>query len=171
MTLLVILLRIIHLFCGIFWAGYAMFNLGFLAPTIRATGMEGQQVMRHLTQKTRFLAIAYLASTLTVLSGIFLFWLSVGFRKEAILSGKGHVLLLGGITGILAWLIVLFPVRNIFQGMKAATQEIQAQGAPPRPEQAARMQAYVARLMKNSKIALVFLVITILAMAMARYMV
>ncbi len=166
-----ILLRIIHLFGGIFWAGYGLFNIGFLSPTIRATGIEGQQVMRHLTQKTQFLNTAYLASTLTVFSGILLYWIAVGFRMPAMMSGKGLVLLIGGVSGTIAWLIVIIPVRGIFNQMKTTTQQIQAQGTPPHPDQVARMQGLAGRLASLSKTALALLVLTILSMAIARYVV
>jgi uncharacterized membrane protein len=53
MVSLIIILRIIHIFSGVFWVGVSFFNIGFLQPTIRATGAEGQAVMRRLSQKTR----------------------------------------------------------------------------------------------------------------------
>ena len=76
MTTLIILLRIIHIFGGAFWIGVGLFNIGFLIPTIKATGPEGQKVMQHLTQKTRFQTMVYTAATLTNLSAsppVFLF--------------------------------------------------------------------------------------------------
>ena len=45
MAILIIVLRIIHIFSGVFWVGFAFFNIGFLQPTVKATGAEGQKTM------------------------------------------------------------------------------------------------------------------------------
>lgn len=169
MTILIIILRIIHIFGGIFWTGFALFNVGFLQPTVRATGLDGQKTMQYLTQKTRLQPTVYAAATLTVLSGIFLFWFSTGFRQSSISSGKGLVMAIGGLSGIIAWSIAMFVVRGIFGRMGAIGKAIQAQGTPPSTEQTAQMQALVVKLGKASRIAVSFLIIAVLGMAIARY--
>ena len=70
MIILMIILRIIHIFSGVFWVGVSFFNIGFLLPTVQATGPEGQKVMQHLTQQTRFTMVVYTAATLNLLSGL-----------------------------------------------------------------------------------------------------
>jgi hypothetical protein len=61
-------------------------------------------------------------------------------------------------------------IRGIFNQMGTIGRAIQAQGGPPKPEQATQMQALVARLGQVGQVALVFLVIALLGMSMARYM-
>ncbi len=171
MTALIIVLRILHIFSGIFWVGFALFNLGYLQPTIRATGAEGQQVMRHLIMKTGLLHAVYGAATLTMLSGLFLYWLTVGTNDGAVTSGRGMVLMIGGAAGIIAWSIGMLPIRNAFNKIKQGIKAMQAHGGPPTPEQAAAMQGIVKRLGVATRIAMVFLIIAVLAMATARYLV
>lgn len=171
MASVIILLRIIHIFCGVFWVGFAMFNIGFLQPSVRALGPDAQPFMRHLIMKTRILNTNYIAATLTVLAGLALYWTQIGFSGPAMLQGKGLVFLMGGTTGIISWLLAMIFIRDLFNKMKANISAIQAQGTPPTPEQGAAMQGIIARLGKVSMITFVFLMITLLAMAGARYMV
>ena len=169
MGILILVLRVIHIFCGVFWVGFAFFNIGFLQPTVRATGAEGQKMMQYLTQKTRLLSTVYATATLTMLSGLIMYWILSGFRLSFIRSGYGVVLTIGSIAGVIAWIYAVVVIRGIFNRMQTIGQEIQAQGSPPTPEQATQMQALVARLGKVGQVALVFLVIALLGMSIARY--
>jgi len=169
MVILIIVLRIIHIFSGVFWVGFSFFNIGFLQPTVKATGAEGQKTMQYLTQKTRLLSTVYTSATLTMLSGLIMYWILSGFRLTFMSSGYGLVLTIGSISGIIAWIYAVVVIRGIFMRMQTIGQEVQAQGSPPTSEQAAQMQALVARLGKVGQVALVFLVIALLGMATARY--
>ena len=169
MGILIMILRVIHIFSGVFWVGFGFFNIAFLQPTVQATGAEGQKTMQHLTQKTRLLSTVYATATLTMLSGLLMYWILSGFRLSFLRSGYGLVLTVGGIAGVIAWIFAVVMIRGIFDQMQTIGQEIQAQGSPPTPEQATRMQALVARLGKLGQVALVFLVIALLGMATAQY--
>ena len=169
MGILILVLRIIHIFSGVFWVGFAFFNIGFLQPTVRATGAEGQKTMQYLTQKTRLLSTVYATATLTMLSGLTMYWILSGFRLSFIRSGYGLVLTIGSIAGVIAWIYAVVVIRGVFDRMQTVGQEIQAQGSPPTPEQAAQMQALVTRLGKVGQVALVFLVIALLGMSIAQY--
>ena len=169
MGILVMILRVIHIFSGVFWVGFAFFNIGFLQPTVKATGAEGQKTMQYLTQKTRLLSTIYTTATLTMLSGLIMYWILLGFRFSALLSGYGIVMTIGSIAGVIAWIYAVVVIRGIFKRMQTIGQEIQAQGNPPTPGQASQMQALVARLGQVGQVALVFLVIALLGMAIAQY--
>jgi len=112
MNVLMIVLRVIHIFSGVFWVGVSFFNLGFLQPTVQATGNEGQKVMQHLTSHTRFTVTAYTAATLTLLSGWIMYWNLFGFRLSVLSLGYGLFLTIGGIAGTIAWLIAIIFVRR-----------------------------------------------------------
>jgi len=169
MSALILILRIIHLFAGVFWVGFGIFNIQFLQPAVRATGADGQKVMQYLSQKTRFQITVYSAATLTVLSGLALYWIQTGFRAGALSSGYGLIIGLGGIAGIVAWLLAVFVIGGIFRRMAAVGQAIQAQGGPPTADQTAQMQALTTRLGKTGRIAVTFALISVLGMAIGRY--
>lgn len=125
--------------------------------------------MQYLTRKTRLLSTVYATATLTMLSGLIMYWILSGFRLSFIRSGYGLVLTIGSIAGIIAWIFAIVVIRGIFNQMHTISQEIQAQGSPPTPEQAIQMQTLVARLGKVGQVALVFLVIALLGMSIAQY--
>jgi len=62
----------------VFWVGFAIFNIGFLQPAVKATGAEGLKVMQYLSGKTRLMPSIYAAATLTMLSGLILYWPMAG---------------------------------------------------------------------------------------------
>lgn len=170
MNTLMITLRLIHIFSGVFWVGFAFFNVGFLQPTVKATGAEGQKTMQYLTQKTRLLSTVYATATLTLLSGLLMYWILFGFRLSALLSGYGAALTAGAIAGLIAWIYAVVIIRGIFAQMATIGKQIRAQGGPPTPEQAGQMQALVTRLGNLGQVALVFLVIALVGMSTAQYM-
>ena len=90
-----LVLRVIHIFSGVFWVGFSFFNVGFMQPTIAAVGAEGQKVMGYLTQKTRLLTTVYVTATLTMLAGLIMLWLISGLQLSFLRSGYGLILSLG----------------------------------------------------------------------------
>ena len=67
---LTLLLRLIHILAGVFWAGSVFFLAGFLIPTVRETGPEGGRVMSHLVGRRRLPVFIGIAILLTVVSGL-----------------------------------------------------------------------------------------------------
>jgi hypothetical protein len=53
--------------------------------------------------------------------------------------------------------------------MQAVGREIQAQGGPPSPEQAARLQALAERLGNLGRVGVILMAIALLGMASAQY--
>jgi uncharacterized membrane protein len=167
MGYLMIVLRIIHILCGVIWVGGGFFNFLFLQPAIRATGADGQKVVRHLLQKTRMTATTYTTSTLTAISGVIIYWILSDFQLSFMSSGYGLVLTIASMLGLIVWLVVIFPLRNIFTKMAAMGQQIQAQGGQPTPDQTAQMQAFGARLAKLGRMNLILVTMAVAGMAMA----
>ena len=58
-----IALRVLHIGCGVFWAGAAMMLVGFVEPTVRRMGPEGGRFMQHLMGASRFPKAMALAGT------------------------------------------------------------------------------------------------------------
>jgi len=169
MILIIILLRIIHIVGGVFWVGFGLVNVGFLQPTAKALGPDSQKMMQHLTQKTRLLSTVYIAATLTVLSGLLLYWIVFGFNFAFMYSGHSVILTSASIAGIIGWFIAVFIIRGIFNQIKVLGRQVQASGNPPSPEQAGQMQALLGRLGILGKITIVFLLVSLVGMSIARY--
>ena len=169
MEILIILLRILHIFAGVLWVGAAFFNLLFVQPSVRATGAEGQKLNQFMVQKTRLTTYVYATATLNFLAGLALYYILSGFRLSFLRSGYGLVLTIGSLAGVTAWVIVVFLVRGIFSRMGALGKMIQSQGGPPTPEQASAMQLLGTRLASLGNYGLIFMAIAVTGMTIARY--
>jgi len=166
-----IVLRVIHIFSGVFWVGVAFFNIYYLQPTIRQTGAEGQKVMRHLMQQTRFTSASYGTATLSMLSGLLMYWIISRFRLSFLSSGYGLVLTIGGIAGLIAWIVVIFFLRSNFDKMTALGEQIQVQGGPPTADQAGQLQALGSQLTRIGQLNIILMSIALIGMSAAQYVI
>ncbi len=169
MNALLIVLRIVHIISGVFWVGVSFFNIGYLQPTVRATGAEGQKVMQHLTQHTRLTSQVYAAATLNLVSGLLLYWLVPGFKLSVLSSGYGLTLTAGALAGIIAWVVAIFVIRGILSQMQALGRAIQAQGGPPTPDQVGAMQALGTRLTIVGRWGVILMIVALIGMSAAQY--
>src|SRR2546426_12269347 len=98
-----ILLRVIHIVSGVFWAGAAFFLVGCLQPVVAASRPEGGRLMQRLTSQKRFQMAMPVAAGVTILSGLALYGRgSAGVQIAWITSGTGLVLALSSVAAILA---------------------------------------------------------------------
>ncbi len=168
MDISMIILRLIHVFSGIFWVGTAFFFVLFLEPTIKAAGPAGGTVMGRLTL-TRFPMVMALASILTVAAGFLMYLFdSGGFQISWISSPSGITLTIGSLAGILAFLLGLFVQMPASARFAALQKEIQTAGGPPTPSQMEEMQVLLDRISNASRWGAVLMVISVLGMTSAR---
>ena len=169
MNTVMIILRIIHILSGVFWVGFAFFNIVFLQPTIKATGAEGQKTFQYLMRQTRLMTTVYIAATLTTLTGILQYGYVSHLQSAFLASGWGMVLTVGSVSGIIAWFLAIFSIRSLFNRIGHVGQEIQASNGAPAPELVSKMAGLVSKLGHVGNVALVFMVISTIGMAAARY--
>ena len=165
-----VILRLLHIFAGIFWVGTTFFLEGFLQPTVRAAGAEGGQFMQRLVRHTRITQAMPLVALVTTLSGVLMFWrVSGGLRGEWLTSGVGLALTVGSVTGIGAFVIGLFFQGPASKRMAQLGTQIAAAGGPPTAEQAAELEAMQAKLTVGARWSTVLMIISVAGMAAARY--
>lgn len=170
MDLYMVVLRLIHLFSSVFWVGTIFFYALFLLRRVKAAGPVGGQFMQQLSQPPLTATLSS-ASGLAVLSGILLYWrASGGFDSAWIGTAPGLALTAGGVTALLAMVIGVIVSRPAASRMAALGREIAAAGGPPSPAQAAEVQALSARLERALYQTAYLLVITLIGMAIARYL-
>ncbi len=170
MNFLTIVLRLLHIFSGVFWVGAALMLTFFISPTVMATKDAGQGFMRHFMGNTKFGLAMWSAAITTIVAGFILFWIdSDGLTSAWTHSGPGigfgtaaGFALLGFITGIIQ-------NRNS-NAMAQLGGQIQSQGNPPSPEQAAQLQKLGKALSIGGKLNVVFLILATMGMAIARYL-
>jgi uncharacterized membrane protein len=167
---LTLLLRLIHILAGVFWAGSAFFLAGFLIPTVRETGPEGGRVMSHLVGRRRLPVFIGIAILLTVLSGLIMYG-----RTAAATHGTwtgtapGIAYGLGGLAAILG-AIVGMGVSGAAARRMAAIGQRAAEAGRPSPEQQAEIQGLQQRMMLGARIAAGLIAVAVVAMATARYL-
>lgn len=164
-----ITLRIIHLLSGIFWVGTSIFIFFFLEPAVSKSGPAGGQVMGALASSKMPLTMMS-ASALAILSGGLLYWRnSSGFDMEWISSGPGTAFTIGGLAALIAFIEGLVVHMPLQIKMKKLGDAIRAGGGAPSPEQQEQAKALQGKLKHAAMWSVILLVITVVGMAVARY--
>jgi len=166
-----LVLRIIHIGDGVIWAGVAIFVAFILAPAAARKGPEGPKALGMLLTEARYVVVLSVTGGLTVLSGILL-WLhdtayfkSIGWAQ----STTGIVFTIGAILGFIALIVGGGIAGPSFKKMGEVSAEIARSDGPPAAEKLSLMAKFQNRLQSASMIGGILLVLTVLAMATARY--
>jgi uncharacterized membrane protein len=166
-----VLLRLIHIGSGVFWAGAAVMIAAFIEPTVRASGPEGGRFMQRLVEQRRFSTFMTLAALLNAVSGPLLYWTVSGHLQVSwITSGPGLTLTIGSVAGLVAFVLGLTVNGPTAKQIAALGQEMQTAGEPPSPAQMAKMQTLQEKLRRAGILDAVLLGIAVAGMAIARYM-
>lgn len=169
MNFLMISMRIIHIFAGVFWVGTSFFMISFVTPAVIATGAEGQKFMQQLAFRTRFSTAMMGVAVLTVLSGLVMYWQIFEFRLNALSTGYGLMLTLGAIAGLIGFFTGYFLQNRTIRRMKDISSSIATSGGPPSPEQQAEMKSLSETVSRGGQITSVFLALALLGMSVAQY--
>jgi len=164
-----ILLRVVHVVGGVFWAGAILFVVHFLEPAVRDAGPDGAKVMQAL-RKRRYLEVVPTVAALTLLSGFALYWRTFGrLHPGPGASGVDLVLGLGGFASLVAFVIGVTMLRPSALRIGALGAEL----AEAPPERRAALQEEIGRLRlrmrKSGRWVAVLLSVAILSMAVGRY--
>jgi len=166
-----IVLRVVHILLGVFWAGGAFFAAMFLVPSVRAAGPAGGPVMKQLMEVRKFPIYAMMFGLLTVISGLWMY-----FHDNSVSGGtfaKSHAGMaygLGAVTAILTLIVGATIMAPTSGKMAKLGGEIASKGGPPSPEQAQMIQALQAKLGMGTRLASILLLITVTTMAIGRYL-
>jgi len=165
-----VLLRLIHITCGIFWVGSDLLMLFFVEPAAVALGPTGGAFMQRLTGHTRYAQAMPISSLLTVISGILLLdRVSGGFDREWLSSTSGAVLAFGSLAGILAFFEGMTLVGPTVKRMEKLRQSMAEQGGPPSVEQLEQMARLQARSTHAYYLMILLTLLSIVGMSAARY--
>jgi uncharacterized membrane protein len=168
MEIFSIILRLLHIFFGIFWVGTALFFVFFFEPILKAAGPAGGTVLGHLAL-TQFPLVMALSSILTVAAGFTLYGIdSGGFQIGWISTPAGLTLTIGSLAGIVSFLVGLTIQMPANNRISAIQKEIQASGKPPTPAQLQELQGQQERISRASRWEAVLMMISVIGMAMAR---
>lgn len=170
MTWTIIVLRLVHVVLGIYWAGSIFFFATILQPAVQDLGPDGGKVMVKLFERG-YLTIVPIAAILTVLSGWSLIWIiSDGFTPAWMGSHMDIALSTGGLLATIALLMGLMVMRpaalqiwDIAKEMPTLTDDA------ARAERMARLGALRMKTGNAARIIFLVLVVAVALMAVARY--
>lgn len=168
MIILMLMLRLIHVVCGVYWAGATFLLASHVTPTVKALAPDGQKFMAHMAGKANLSGWLSLTAFLTFLSGLILYALNY-HTKYPPTTGQGIMLLIGVILGSLAWGHGVTAQRKAIVRVQQLGREIAQSGGPPNPEQAAELGALSAKIERNGQILAVMLAITVVLMGTFQY--
>jgi hypothetical protein len=164
------ILRAIHILLGVFWAGSMFFFVLFVEPSVRSLGPDGAKVIQALTRR-RFLPILIGVGALTLVTGLIVFWrLTNGFAGDWLLNPYAHSILGGATTGVVTLGIGLFVSRPTLQKLLDKGAAAAAAGSPPSQADLAEIGRLQGRLRTAARVAAALLLLSVLLMAMARYL-
>lgn len=164
-----LILRLLHIVFGVFWAGSAIYFALFIIPAVKASGPEGAKFMQQLS-KTGFPIVIMISALITIIAGILLIWkLSGGFQSAWFSTSYAMVLTTGGGLAIISFLIGFTVNRPAANRLLKIGQTIAQQGAPPTAEQMQQLTAIRKRLFTASNIIAGLLILVVIAMSIFRY--
>ncbi|MGH8914962.1 MAG: hypothetical protein ACRDZM_10660 [Acidimicrobiia bacterium] len=162
MDVYVIVLRLLHILGGVFWAGALFSIVSFVQPTAKRAGMPGGQFVGRLMGEGRFGQAMGGAAIITILSGGLLF--ARTFGGSAPVSGPMIGFSIGAVAAVVAWLlgfIVLFPAARRMGPLSARIEQGEDVGA--------EMGRLVATQTRWTQVTAWLVLIAVLTMATARY--
>lgn len=167
----IIVLRVVHIGLGVFWAGGVLFMNFLVGPAIVGAGPEGFRVMQELNRR-RYLDVLLGAALLTILSGLDLMRRdSAGFASSWFRSPVGIGISTGMIAAIVAFVVGLLLIKPAVKRLLALGGEMaQATSSDARAAIGPRVDAARARLIASGMVGSLFVIIAVLAMATARYL-
>jgi uncharacterized membrane protein len=167
MDILMVILRIIHIFSGIAWVGSTFFLFFYLTPTVLKLGADGGKVMRILLLDSNYAIVIPAAAILSSLSGVWMF--ARVADGDYLRSSHGIVLSIGALFGLLAAGHGLGVILPTIRGLQNVMRQMGAAGGPPSPEQLTTLQGLQRKMVTNTRIIFILMVIAVLGMSSFRY--
>jgi uncharacterized membrane protein len=168
MYVVLLVVRFIHVVGGVFWVGGMIFVAFFLLPALREAGPDAGKVMAALARR-RFMEIVPAIGTLTILSGLWLFWHDSASGADFMRSRMGMTLSTGAVLAIVALIIGGVMVRPAMIKAMALTQAAMTADSAQRGGMLADAMASRMRGASGARFATVLLILAATTMAIARY--
>lgn len=162
-------LRIIHIVTGVFWAGTVFFMVSFLLPAMGAAGpaagaVQGEFAKRGLFQKLPAIGL------LAILSGFWMYFLRMQGSSSFAPTNEAKVLGLGGVAALVALIFGFVFVRPRQNRVMAIAAQLPSMAAGAEKDALmAEMGQLRAKVGMSARIVATLLGVTVISMAIARY--
>jgi uncharacterized membrane protein len=171
MDLYMVVLRIVHIFSGVFWVGATWMTAGFLAPAAEAIGSDAEKFLAYINHKRRLPSLIGSSAGLTILAGLLLYWHdSAGLQLSWITSPTGLGFTFGALCAIIQMIFAFALLIPTIKRLDLIGQEIHSSGKPPTADEVSRLHQVQHKLEGYERIAALLLVLALLGMVSARYL-
>jgi len=157
-----LVIRLVHVLFGALWVGMALSSAVYLMPILDILGFDAGRVMGKMRNRAWIIPVI---ATLTVLSGVWLFW-SRGYMGPAAGSHPGMLFGSGAITGIAAYIIGAGVISRSLARATALGAELERAQPPDRAALAATIAALRRRATTAGKLVAVLLILTTILMVL-----
>ncbi len=164
----IILLRLLHIFFGVFWAGALFYMSMFILPASNAIP-EGGKFMQQLARTNRLPVVMMLAATISILSGILLMWKLYDFNSTWMGSDMGMLFSTGGAFAVIAYLIGFMVNMPTVAKISSIGKSVAVSGGTPTPEQIQTMNKLRGKLSSAIRITAILIAASVICMSVARY--
>ncbi|MFI5171918.1 MAG: hypothetical protein ACHQFW_05980 [Chitinophagales bacterium] len=166
----IIILRLFHIYTGVFWAGATFYLARFVLPASNAIP-EGGKFMQQLAKTNKLPIVMMVMSILNIVSGILLIYeFSNGFDTSWFSTNFGMTLSIGGTFAIIAFVLGFTITRPVIMKMATLGKEIAAAGGAPTPDQISLMITFRNKVSKATNLIALLLIVTVVTMAIGRYL-
>lgn len=163
-------LRAAHILLAALWLGAAFLLSMFVMPALRDVGPAGGQLMVTL-EKRKLHAFMALTAVLTVLTGIWLYWVfTAGLQAQVMFSPGGLAFGIGGLCGLLAMILGGAIMGRGMARMTAIGAQMASASEAERASHMQEMAALRGRLSLASKFILLLMIVALLLMAVGHYL-
>jgi hypothetical protein len=168
-----VVFRILHILAGVLWVGSVFLFVVYVQPSVAAIAPAGAPFMAELLGRRRLVDRIVALGVTTVVAGLFLYWhdwhVYASFG-DWIGSRFGASLTIGFVAAAAALTVGISITRPGVGRLLALGRQAAASDGPPPPEIAAEMAAVQGRLRRAARTSLALLLLSVLAMAVARYL-
>jgi uncharacterized membrane protein len=166
-----LILRLLHIAAGVFWAGVIFKQVVFILPTVAKLGPDGGKFMQAMVNTNNYTKVMITSAVTTILTGILMMErLSSGFQPDWFGSTFGISLSIGSTFAIFAFIIGISINMPTAGKMAKLGQQIAAAGVPPTDEQQAQLAGFRQKIKVATYSMGVLLALAVVLMAVARYM-
>lgn len=165
------ILRLIHIFCGAFWVGATIYLAMFVLPAVRALGPDGSKFMAQLMKTKKLPIFMNIVALLNILSGLRLLMILTDNFKNTAWFGThyGMCISIGMVAALGAFTIGFTISRPTAMKMNAIGAAISAAGGPPTEAQVQELAALRMRMGKSILIMAWHLAAALIFMSLAKY--
>jgi hypothetical protein len=169
MDIVLVLLRLLHIVSAVAWIGIALSFTFFIVPASLASGDSGIRFLKTFLSKTPILVLFPISAGLAMGAGLLLYPVSSPWTH---LSSTGNaVLSIGATFGMIAGVHFRFATGSTGEKLIDVLQKrVSDDGQPIAEDVLAEIRTLAAKLISNSRINFVLMVIALLGMGSARYL-